>query len=111
MFPRAGWDENLFEVLMMHGPAYLIAKALPFFWIGSLRELEGLDRGMARSVEFELEEPEHYTLDGEVYEPADRFHISAGPELRFVVPGLKLRRPDQRLRHDTIGPWDMRFLV
>jgi len=111
LFPRAGWDEGLFESLLMQGPAHWVVQALPFLWSGSLRELKGVERNLARSMEFELDRPERYTLDGEVYEPTDRFRIQAGPELRFVVPGLKLRRTDQRLRHDTIGPWDLQFLV
>lgn len=110
-FPRAGWDEGLFESLMMEGPPVWVARALADLWLGTTRELRGVERNMARRIEFELDHPEPYTLDGEVYEPADRFSVSAGPELRFVVPGLKLRRPDRRLRHETIGPWDMRFLV
>lgn len=110
-FPRAGWDEGLFEAVLLEGPAHWIVQALPFLWAGSLKDLKGIHRHMARTIEFELDHPEPYTLDGEVYEPTDRLHVRAGPELRFVVPGLKLRRPDRRLRHDTVGPWDLQFLV
>jgi diacylglycerol kinase family enzyme len=110
-FPRAGWDKSLFEVALIQGSPFQVVKGLPFLWSGSTRKLEGFDRFIARTIEFELERPEPYTLDGEVYEPTTRFKIRPGPELRFVVPGLKLRRPDPKLRHDTIGPWDMRFLV
>jgi diacylglycerol kinase family enzyme len=110
-FPRAGWDEGLFEVLLMEGPPFWVVRGLPTLWTGSTRPFQGAERALARKVEFKLEQPEPYTLDGEVYEPCDRFEVSAGPELRFVVPGLRMRRPDPHLRHDTIGPWDMRFLV
>lgn len=110
-FPRAGWDEGLFECLLMEGPPHWVVRGLPYLWIGSTRQFKGVERSMARSMEFRLGKPEHYTLDGEVYEPTDRFQVRAGPELRFVVPGLKLRRIDSRLRQDTIGPWDLQFLV
>jgi diacylglycerol kinase family enzyme len=111
LFPRAGWDQNLFELLLVEGHPALVVKALPSLWIGSTRPLDGIQRHMARRLEMKLSAPEPYTLDGEVYEPTDRFVIGAGPELRFVVPGLRLRPADKRLRHDRIGPWDMRFLV
>ncbi len=111
LFPRAGWDRNLFEVLLVEGHPALVVKALPFLWVGSTRPLDGVRRHMVRRLEMILEHPEPYTLDGEVYEPTDRLVLSAGPELRFVVPGLKLRPEDKHLRHDRIGPWDMRFLV
>ncbi len=111
VFPRSGWDANVFEVVMCHGPAGLMAKALPALWKGSTRSLKGLERSLARTLELRLEHPEPYTLDGDVYDPVDHFQISAGPELDLVVPGLKLRRMDGRLRYGKAGPWDMRFFV
>ncbi|MBM4321077.1 MAG: hypothetical protein FJ125_14275 [Deltaproteobacteria bacterium] len=66
---------------------------------------------MARRLELKLDRPEPYTLDGEIYPPTDTFSISAGPELRFVVPGLRLRHPDSRIRCSEVGPWEMRFFV
>ncbi|HOX45593.1 MAG TPA: diacylglycerol kinase family protein [Myxococcota bacterium] len=111
LFPRAGWDEKLFEVLIVEGHPALVVKALPFLWVGSIRPLQGIKRHMVRRLELVLDHPEPYTLDGEVYEPTDRLVISAGPELRFVVPGLRLRPADKHLRHDRVGPWELRFLV
>ncbi len=111
VFPRAGWEEGLFEFYAMEGPAYWVAKIVPQLWIGSLRRLKGVSRSLCRSVEIQLERAEPYTLDGEIYEPQDKFSISAGPELKFVIPGIRFTRTDPRLRYDTIGPWEMRFLV
>ncbi|MBN2496695.1 MAG: hypothetical protein JXR96_19045 [Deltaproteobacteria bacterium] len=111
LFPRAGWDPGVFEVLMAKDSPFLVAKALPFLWMGSLRELEGFDRHVMRSLEMVLENDEPYTLDGEVYEPVNRFRITAGPEMRFVVPGFHIRPRDSRLRTEKVGPWDMQFIV
>ena len=61
-------------------------------------------------MEVRIDHPEPYTLDGEVYDATDRFEISAGPELKFVVPGLKLRR-DPHIRTTEAGPWSMRYLL
>ncbi|MDX9722610.1 MAG: diacylglycerol kinase family protein [Myxococcota bacterium] len=111
VFPRAGWDPNVFETVIGTGPATRFATALPHFWTGSTRRIDDFDRYLARTVEFRLDKPECYTLDGEVYEPLDRFVVSAGPEIDFVVPGVKLRGGDPRVRWGQTGPWDMRYFV
>jgi len=110
-FPRAGWDEGVFEVLIGSGQPSSVARAIPSLWAGSVGRREGLERLLSRSLVLELDAPEPYTLDGEVYEPTRSFEISAGPELSFVVPGLRLRRLDPRIRTGQIGPWSFRFLV
>lgn len=111
VFPRAGWEEGLFEFYAMDGPAYWVAKIVPQLWMGSLQQMKGVTRALGRIVEIKLEQAELFTLDGEIYEAQDSFRISAGPELKFVIPGIRLTRPDPKLRHDRIGPWEMRFLV
>ena len=111
VFPRAGWDRSLFEAVMVDAPALQVACALHRIWAGSGRPIPGGCRTMARRLELRLEQPEPYTLDGEVYPPTDRFTISAGPELRFVVPGFRLRPGNSRTRRGEVGPWEMRFFV
>jgi hypothetical protein len=110
-FPRAGWDRGLFESLIIEAGPLQVAAALPFLWIGSTRPLPGFERVLSRSLELRLERPEFYTLDGELYKPADRFQVSAGPELRFVLPVPRLSRLDPHWRVEKIGPWDLRYLV
>ena len=111
LFPRAGWDEGVFEVMQVKDSLILVSKALPSLWWGSTRPLDGFDRAMARRLELVLDKAEPYALDGDIYEPTDRFLVEAGPEIRFVVPGLKLLPGDGRVRSDKIGPWDMQFIV
>ncbi|NMB73799.1 MAG: hypothetical protein GYA21_01565 [Myxococcales bacterium] len=111
LFPRAGWDQNVFESVLVHGSPLDVARALPWLWIGSRRPLSGLRRFLASRLELTIEKPEVYTLDGEIYPATRQFSISAGPELRFVVPGPRLRGFDRRLRTERIGPWEMRYLV
>jgi diacylglycerol kinase family enzyme len=111
IFPRAGWDPEMFESMLVNGNATQIVRALPILWSGSPREVDGFMRLINRSIELRLDHPESYTLDGELYPATDHFTITAGPELRFVVPGLKLFRADPRLRWGEIGPWDLRFLI
>lgn len=111
LFPRAGWDANVFESVLVHGTPLQVARALPWLWAGSRRPLSGIQRFLASEIDLTLENPEVYTLDGEVYPATRHFSISAGPELRFVVPGFRFRRIDRRLRTDRIGPWEMRYLV
>jgi len=110
-FPRAGWDRNVFETLMTDLEPVQLIRLLPELWLGTRRALPGMPRGLARTMELRLSRPEPYTLDGEVYAPTATFSISAGPELRFVVPGFRLRRPDARVRTSEVGPWEMRFFV
>jgi diacylglycerol kinase family enzyme len=111
VFPRAGWDEEMFESMVVTGTAAQIVRAVPSLWLGSPHPLDGFMRVISKVVELRLEHPEPYTLDGEVYPPTDHFTITAGPELRFVVPGLRLLRADPRLRWGEIGPWGLRFLI
>lgn len=110
-FPRACWDKNVFEVLLMSGTVLDAVPAIPLLFIGSIRPTKAVHREMARSLEIEIDAAEHYTLDGEIYGPTTRFRISAGPELRFVVPGLGLRRTDPRVRSEEVGPWGLRYFI
>ena len=111
VFPRAGWDIDMFESMLVTGTASQILRAIPSLWLGSPHPLDGFMRVISKAFELRLEHPEPYTLDGDLYPPTDHFAISAGPELRFVVPGLRLLRADPRLRWGEIGPWDLRFLI
>jgi len=110
-FPRAGWDVNVFEVATVEGSPMGVVNQLHRLWLGAVKLGPAFRRHMARSLEVRLEHPEPYTLDGEVYEPCDRYTITAGPELRFVVPRIPLRRFDSRIRTTTAGPWDLRHLL
>ena len=110
-FPRAGWDKGIFESVILSATPFTVARMLPYLWWGSLKSAPGLNRQLVRTMELRLDRPEAYTLDGELYEPLDRFQISAGPELKFVVPGFRMTRTDPKVRMDTTGPWDMRFIV
>ncbi len=110
VFPRAGWDANVFEVALVEGHPSVVALSLPRIWLGAVKLRPGINRHLARSIELDLDRPEIYTLDGELYPPTDHFSVTAGPELKFVVPGLRLRK-NRRLRTTQAGPWAMRYLI
>ncbi len=104
--PRAGQDRNVFEILRLSGGTRNVGFSLPWLWMGSLRKLNGIDRDLARKLTMTLQEPEPYTLDGEVYAPESQFEITAGPELRFVVPGHP--KGD---RTEEMGPFGLQYMV
>lgn len=111
LFPRCGRDEGVFEMAYSEASPLTIAAAMPKVLRGYDKDMAGVSRHLARKVLLELGHSEPYTLDGELYEPTDRFEISKGPELSFLIPALQTRVQDVNLRYDTAGPWSMRFLL
>ncbi len=111
IFPRAGWDPNVFEVLLASSDPTSVISRLHQLWVGSLRPIPDMERVRARSFELTLERPEPWVLDGEIYPPESHFVIRPGPELRFVVPGFSFWRRNRQVRWDQCGPWGMRFFV
>jgi diacylglycerol kinase family enzyme len=109
MFPRAGWYENQFENLFMDVNIKEGIIAIPQMWNGTLRKFPGIDRRLAKSLKISIEEPETYTLDGEIYGPESEFNISSGPELKFVVPWLSRFDKMVLKRSEKIGPWGQSF--
>jgi len=110
LFPRAGWDKNVFEAAWTWATPVSLGKQIPALWLGRIDRQKQVGRTMARTLQLVLESPESYTLDGELYEPETEFLITAGPELCFVVPGLGLRK-DKMVRTTRIGPWAMRYML
>lgn len=111
LFPRAGRDEGVFEMAYANAKPTAVARALPRILMGSKQRLDAVHRRLARKLELTLDKPEPYTLDGDLYEPCDKFEISAGPELSFMVPDLKFGAENPNLRYDEVGPWGMRYLL
>lgn len=111
LFPRCGRDEGVFEIAYSEDSPLVIAAAMPKVLRGYDKDMAGVSRQLTRKVLLELEHPEPYTLDGELYEPTDRFEITKGPELSFLIPALQMRVQDINLRYDMAGPWSMRFLL
>lgn len=111
VFPRAGWDPSVFEVMLSNTAPTSIIRSLPRLWAGTLKPIHGIDMRRARSFELHLNQPEPWVLDGEIYPPEADFVVRPGPELRFVVPGSTLLRRNRRVRWEQCGPWGMRFFV
>ncbi|MFA5625210.1 MAG: diacylglycerol kinase family protein [Bradymonadales bacterium] len=111
LFPRAGRDEGVFEIAYTSATPAHFAKALPYVLMGTSRSIKNVNRRLARKLKLRFSKPEPYTLDGDLYDPCDSFDISAGPELLFVVPDLKLGAENPNLRYEEIGPWGMRYLL
>ena len=55
---------------------------------GGAVSADSIQRSLASKLVPDLEHPEPYTLDGELYPATDHFELEAGPELEFVVPAL-----------------------
>ncbi|MCL2326378.1 MAG: hypothetical protein FWC40_07800 [Proteobacteria bacterium] len=111
LFPRSGRDEGVFEVVYTGENPLLIATGFPSILRGSAKPLPGVTRKLARTVSIELSKPEPYTLDGELYDPTTHFEVTAGPEVKFLVPALQPEAEEDDLRYEKAGPWSMRFLL
>ena len=111
LFPRSGADEGVFEIAYSNVKPLKIALDFPSILAGNPRPLSSLTRKLGRKMVIDLDSPESYTLDGDLYPAETHFEIEAGPELNFVVPALQYKAEDENLRYSQIGPWSMRFLL
>ncbi len=111
LFPRAGHDAGVFELAYSGDNPVKIATSFADILRGKSGTLRGVTRKLARKVHIELTAPEAYTLDGELYDPTDRFDIASAPEIDFLVPALHFGAEDENLRYAQAGPWGMRFLI
>lgn len=110
LFPRSGMMENTFEFVYGAPAPGKLCLELPNILIGK-HEQDSIHHILAKEMIIELEEPEVYTLDGDLYEPTNRFEITHGPELEFIIPNLTRMRRKPHLRYSEIGPWSMRYLL
>ncbi len=110
-FPRAGWQQGSFETLITESSIASTIASLPLLWFGTTLPLPQMRRKMLSSMHMQLETPEPFTLDGDLYNPVTEFRIGVGPELRFVVPGLSRMDPAVEARSGKIGPWGSNFMV
>jgi diacylglycerol kinase family enzyme len=110
-FPRSGWQKGRFESIMLDSSMKETSLSLPQLWLGTIKKLPGIRRELLESITFNLDSPEPYTLDGELYPPEKTFVISPGPELKFVIPRLRPLKRVQKVRSETIGPWGRCFYV
>ena len=111
IFPEAGYQEGKFQVVYSGVDPLKIAQQFPQILRGGAVSPEAIHRCLASKLVLDLEHPEAYTLDGELYPATDHFEIESGPELEFVVPALQHRTEDSKLRYSQAGPWAMRFLL
>ena len=111
LFPRSGADSGVFEVVYSDEKPLKVAACFPLILAGSKAPLPGITRKLAREMVIDLDEPETYTLDGELYPAEKHFEITSGPEIDFVVPALQFNAEDEDLRYSQVGPWSMRFLL
>lgn len=111
LFPHAGLKEGHFEIAYSDVSPLKLAQHFPEILAGTRRDLPGITRRLGKRLVIDLEEPESYTLDGDLYPATKHFEVEAGPELEFVVPSLQFKAEDDRLRYGQAGPWGMRFLL
>ncbi|MBQ9396654.1 MAG: hypothetical protein IJU23_14210 [Proteobacteria bacterium] len=111
LFPECGHKVDNFEMVWSGHRPFEIAKSFPQILRGSAEPIKGVPRQLASHVVIDLDKPEAYTLDGELYPETTHFEIEAGPEIQFVVPALQSKAEDSHLRYSQTGPWSMRFLL
>lgn len=111
LFPNCGHEPNRFEMVYSGAKPMTLAAQFPAILRGSTAPLPGITRHLGSKVIMDLESPEPYTLDGELYPATDHFEIEAGPEISFLVPALQYNAEDANLRYTQAGPWGMRFLL
>ncbi|MBO4351279.1 MAG: NAD(+)/NADH kinase [Proteobacteria bacterium] len=111
IFPEAGYQEGKFQVVYSGVDPLKIAQQFPQILRGGAVSPDVIQRSLASKLVLDLEHPEAYTLDGELYPATDHFEIESGPELEFVIPALQHRAEDSKLRYAQAGPWAMRFLL
>lgn len=111
LFPKAGRREGVFEVVYSKARPIDVAKRFPAILSGTTVPDNVLTHAMARTLTIQLAKPEFYTLDGELYDPVDRFELKAGPVIDFLVPALRFAGEDENLRYSKVGPWSMRYLL
>ena len=111
LFPESGYQKDKFQVVYSGVAPLKIAQQFPQILRGAAVSHDVLSRSLAGKLVLDLERPESYTLDGELYPATDHFEVEAGPELEFVIPALQHRTEDSHLRYGQAGPWAMRFLL
>lgn len=111
LFPRCGREPGKFEVAYSGSPGLQVAKCFPAMIAGSTADFPSAPRRLASRLIMDIDNPEPYTLDGELYDPTTHFEIESGPEIDFVVPALEMHAQDENLRYSQCGPWSMRFLL
>lgn len=111
LFPSCGQKKDHFEVVYSNSDPLKIAAVFPDVLRGSSADLGVVTRRLSRKLIIDLEKPEPYTLDGELYPPTDHFEITSGPEISFLVPALQFNAEDENLRYSQAGPWVMRYLL
>jgi diacylglycerol kinase family enzyme len=67
-----------------------LALELPAARLGLETPLSGLGHASARTVRIGLEEPQPYTVDGDLFGPAKEIHVATGPTIRFLAPAPSL---------------------
>ncbi len=111
LFPRAGEQKDHFVLLGTNEKPHKIAPHIPFVLAGKITGPDVIKRSLENHLHLRFEEPEKYTLDGDIYGPVEELQISPGPELQFVVPTMEINSRNDKVRTSQIGPWEMRYLV
>jgi diacylglycerol kinase family enzyme len=85
-FLTAGLHTDRFHWLATGASAARLGREIPAFAVGIYREGSCLQHASPRRVELRLEQPEPYTIDGDLFPKVSHIVIEAGPVLRFITP-------------------------
>ncbi len=93
--PQLGLGFNVFYLAGETHPFHSIAFSLPprnvlryvpKMFIGRPSGCPDLLEAGSQEMVIRLREPQGYMIDGDMYDPVDSFHITAGPQLEVIVP-------------------------
>ena len=79
-------EDNPFHGIGFSLPPRNVLRYVPKMFLGRSSGCPDLLESGAREMEVRLAEPQGYMIDGDMYEPADYFKITAGPVFDVVIP-------------------------
>lgn len=109
-FPLATRQRGEFEIVMLDFTPMQGFIKIPLMWNGNTVDFRGMHRQTASSLKIRCEEPQAYTLDGDIYPPQSVFEIKSGPELRFLVPAGLSYLKSAGSRAGRTSPWGKSLL-
>ena len=85
-FLTAGQQRDRFHWLATDASPARLGREIPGFAVGVYRDDSCLAHASAANVQLTLEEPEPYTIDGDLFLAASDLHISVGATIGFLAP-------------------------
>ena len=78
-------EETPFHAIGFSLPPRNVLRYVPRMFLGRQTGCPDLLEDAGGEMSIRLEEPQSYTIDGDMYEPTDYFHITQGPRLNIIL--------------------------